>query len=373
MKFIAFSDTHFHPHNVGSTMLEGGISSRLMDIGNAVREVYQYAKINDIEHVVFAGDLFHTKKNVDVPAFNLAWKIIKSEAGDIKTLMIPGNHDIASPDGSQNSLEAFHGDNATVYSKPQIKLLGNDGSNCLLCFVPFPAVNGKFNKGKFLDSIERIQLMISDYAETGEFVPKQKILVTHAHINELMIRHHGFEGDFEIDEISSYFDLMLLGHHHIFDEIRSPEAKLKAISLGSVLPLTFNDVGHLRGFTVIDTDEPNHYTFIKTTAPDFMIINNSENFDQLEAGDFKDAIVRIKAESEAEAKRMERQLVKSEARDWTIEILDTPSDEAVRLEVADSLKTNEILDAYMKSEWGKTGLDMERLLKSGLSFIEGGA
>ena len=372
MKFIAFSDSHFHPHNVGATMLEGGMNSRLMDVGDAVREVYQYAKDNDIDHVVFGGDLFHTKKNVDVAAFNLAWKIIKSEAGDIKTLMIPGNHDIASPDGAQTSLEAFDGGNVSVFSKPGVSFLydpADASNNCFLCFAPFPAVNGKFNRDKFFSNIETIKKKI-ERLEKESLTDAQKILVTHAYTNELMGRHHGLDGDISVAELTEYFDLILLGHHHVFDTVETPGAGVRAISLGCVLPLTFADTTP-RGFTVIDTEKDPLFQFVGTSAPEFLPGVDPDYILKEKDHLFENAIIRVRVKSKAEAKAVEKKLIKAKARDWSIEIGESPAAGSVRLEMGDSLKTNEILDSYMKSDWGKTELDPKKLLKRGLSLIEG--
>ena len=117
MKLVAFSDLHAHCHQNHASTLEGGRNSRLQDCLDALRAVYTHAQSVKAAAVLFAGDMFQIKGEVNVDAFNGVWQIIKEEFQHMQTVMIPGNHDMANAAGHVHALEKFDGGNVRVFGE----------------------------------------------------------------------------------------------------------------------------------------------------------------------------------------------------------------------------------------------------------------
>ena len=65
MKYLIFSDLHAHNYREFSEIDPTGVNSRLLDCVEVLGEIQKYANSQGIEKVIFCGDLFHLKNNID--------------------------------------------------------------------------------------------------------------------------------------------------------------------------------------------------------------------------------------------------------------------------------------------------------------------
>ena len=118
MKIAVFSDLHSHAFKNG-TIQEDGRNSRVTDAVRVIEQVYSYALQNDCSHVLFGGDLFDTRKRIDVDTYNRTHHAVSVWSEKVHTFMIPGNHDQANKSGTIHSLSRFHrGGVCDVFNTP---------------------------------------------------------------------------------------------------------------------------------------------------------------------------------------------------------------------------------------------------------------
>jgi DNA repair exonuclease SbcCD nuclease subunit len=105
-KILIFSDLHLHKWKEFAKTDKNGRNDRLMDCYSVFEFVRRRADKLQPDLIVFVGDLFHKKSILDTETFNLGMDGI-SMLENWKVLMVPGNHDQATKDGSIHSLAAF--------------------------------------------------------------------------------------------------------------------------------------------------------------------------------------------------------------------------------------------------------------------------
>jgi DNA repair exonuclease SbcCD nuclease subunit len=59
MKKIFTADLHIHEFSKDSQITESGITLKLEELLGAVKQMCEYAVLNDIKTVIFGGDLIH--------------------------------------------------------------------------------------------------------------------------------------------------------------------------------------------------------------------------------------------------------------------------------------------------------------------------
>ena len=364
MKFIAYSDPHAHPHQNYSKLLPDGMNSRLKNIVDVVREIYNAANRLKIP-VISGGDMFQVKNSMHVLAYNEIAEILKArsrcEREECDIICI-GNHDIATHDGTRHALEPLIGlpgllippddQNLYHYSKDM---------QTIFVVIPYQMEHGRFSQDKFNKCLENAKHFLSDKdAETT-------VLISHLFTHELMKKHLDRDGDFSGAELLDIFDLVLLGHHHIHDVIEGPTDALgrtkKVISIGSPIQLRSDERGEKKGYLIIDTDDLT-FEFVPIESPEFHLFDGEKAIvpEKIE-GDF----VTVKVKSKAEAARVEKVLERAGVAEYRIEVI--PEKKTSRIDLVPGAKDDEIIDKYLASEWGKTDLDPALLKKKGMAYL----
>lgn len=124
-KTLLFTDIHFG--------LKQNAVSRLNICVKVVKQMLEKIKEENIQNVIFGGDLYHERVSVNVNTLNVALKCMQAIAKHCKTYLIVGNHDAHYKNSVEvNSLNMFKDTkNITVVEKPtEIEL---NGSKMLLC------------------------------------------------------------------------------------------------------------------------------------------------------------------------------------------------------------------------------------------------
>ena len=134
-KILVFSDLHAHNHKAYSRDNDKAQNSRLKVAIDALDQMLEYALENGIYRVIFAGDLFDTKKRVHVGPLNAVYDLMSKWAPYcMDVLMIPGNHDFATRTGEDHSLEIFrHIPGFVVVDEPSVV----EWSGFKVCCVPY--------------------------------------------------------------------------------------------------------------------------------------------------------------------------------------------------------------------------------------------
>lgn len=138
-KILIFSDLHIGLKDSSTQYLNTCISV-IKEIRNAVRK-------NKIENIIFCGDLFHSRKHIELKALNCGLTMISALAKYAKIYMICGNHDTYYKNSNEiNSINIFK-DNPNVVLIPQAVQVKINEKSALL--VPWLGDLSKFKKESF--------------------------------------------------------------------------------------------------------------------------------------------------------------------------------------------------------------------------------
>lgn len=86
-KFLLFSDIHVHPHKHNN--------QRLLDCLRALEWVFEQAIENDVDAVMFGGDLLHDRQKIDSLTYMETFKVLeKYQNQRFKVFLLLGNHDL---------------------------------------------------------------------------------------------------------------------------------------------------------------------------------------------------------------------------------------------------------------------------------------
>ena len=261
-----WGDAHVHPHASSAEKLDACI--------DAVKWVYEECADRDIHTVVFLGDLFHSRNQINVYAYDIVHDIVRQGTTDkdIRSIMLVGNHDMFYRDKwSVTSLGPFR-EIADVIDKP-ITLNFDDGTQAdALPYVrnPAGAIKEHF-KGR-----KRPPILFGHCSVSGAVV---NTLYGTKYVDTLVE---------EIEEIDpaafKKYGQVLLGHFHA-------RQTLGNISyVGSPLQLSFGEAMDDKGFTIIDTHTLKMEFVENKKSPKYLVLPYDQDLTKV---DVKNAYVRF--------------------------------------------------------------------------------
>lgn len=140
MKVLVFTDLHLHRWSDFAKATDDGGNTRLKDGLSVFKKVGDLAVKEDVQRVVFLGDLFHRRGLIDTFVFNEAFYALSALAErlgqyGVEIVILPGNHDQATrvADRSATSVYSFS-------AIPQVSVVMSPivaGEESDLGFIPF--------------------------------------------------------------------------------------------------------------------------------------------------------------------------------------------------------------------------------------------
>jgi DNA repair exonuclease SbcCD nuclease subunit len=354
-KIVAFSDLHGHPFKAYATLLPNGRNSRLNDAVCVVQQVRDHALAIGADLVVFAGDMFHVRKNIPVTAFNLIYEeLSRFPVMGLPTVMLHGNHDQADRFGEEYSVFAF-GAFCTVFDKAGWLSVDTPSKRERIGILGVPYTED-------LDHLRSVsaQLAPSDVDHKiflGHFgIQGAKLGADFVYVN----RYDATLKDFHSDQ----FDAVLMGHYHLHQQL-APNAWY----IGAPLQHNWGDKNQRRGFVIYDT-ETRTVEHVPLIAPEFVELTEQQleerEYDTI--GDYictPDSYVRLISDhiwSVPDQEKLKKQL---EAR--SLEIIKPArkvSGQQPRLAVDPTMDAREVIDKYVHAGVVTTdGLDENFLIQ----------
>src|SRR5215204_2770582 len=107
IRVLHFADVHVGMENYGKTDPNSGLSSRVVDFLRRMDEMVEYARDNDVDLVIFAGDAFKTRTPNPTFQREFAWRI-QDLAALAPVVLLVGNHDLAPNAMKASSIEIYH-------------------------------------------------------------------------------------------------------------------------------------------------------------------------------------------------------------------------------------------------------------------------
>ncbi len=233
MKILVFSDLQAHTFKRYAKYIKfrkRTCNSRLVNIAKAMRYMGNYAVDNDIDYILFAGDLFNERGKIPTESFNFVHHEIKRWLNKgLTVIMVPGNHD-CSTKHEEYSMETFQelGENFIFLVNGKVRI----HKKWLVVGV-----------GHCEDLGEKI-IKASKRRYKGEY----KLLLSHFLISGSM-NASGFVFDNPMGvgtKELKCFDFCCIGDNH------TPQLIKHVLSPGSLVAHDFGDANQERGFWELD-------------------------------------------------------------------------------------------------------------------------
>jgi len=353
MKFILFSDIHFHNWPAHAKILSNGLNSRLVHTSERMKDIIQIAVENKADGLIFAGDFFHVKK-VDSDVIDVAVNAVSH--CPLPIWGIPGNHDMASFVQQTHSARAVSG---------KVRFLDN--------------VNGRsvqLDDGSVIYGIPFTARQADIKAELSRVPKNTKILIMHQGVFGAVMGE-GYIGDTEDSiqpkDLYGKAELTVCGHFHTAQFIKIQEGETYKVNgpttfnyssgnsvliPGAVEQHNFGDKGQERGCWLVDTNKKS-LQFFPLSSPKFVEAN-----DQTTESECRGNYVRFLAKG---AKRKESLASVSESfvEDVSPEAT-CGSERDYHLSTSDSME--KVLQTYIANA-NSQNLDVARLLSEGKRLL----
>lgn len=290
-KSLVFTDLHIGLKNSHTTYLN--------ICAMAIKEIILAIKKNNVSNVIFCGDLFHSRKQLDINAINYGLKLIDAIAKYAKIYLICGNHDIYYKNTANvNSINMFK-NNKNVVVIDSLTGATINGQKAL--FIPWLAdissekpetydlifghfdVSNKYliasyieNHTKNTESSEELvnriladDLLLSETDDSKENISDE--------IDEIILKKTK-SGDLigNFVDIVKKMGVVYSGHIHNHDEFIAKDRQF--IFVGSPYQQTFAEIDSKDGYYILDENNNRRFYEIKN-IPHRMKISVKEIMD----------------------------------------------------------------------------------------------
>lgn len=233
-KFLLFSDIHVHPHKKSQ--------SRLADCLKALEWVFETAKAEDVDYVLFGGDLLHDRQKIDTLTYVKVYNILSNYQNErFKIFLVVGNHDMwFANDWSVASVKPFESiKNIEVISEPKnLNLLGVDWF-----FLPYTH--------NPVDELKKCTTKMSETYLLGHLSIDGAKLNSSGSVADVVIEHDGDMVRVSKDMFLQ-FKIAFFGHYHSYQKLAE-----NVMYIGSPLQLSYGEVGDKKHIIVLDSDKNN--------------------------------------------------------------------------------------------------------------------
>ncbi|MBV9600006.1 MAG: exonuclease SbcCD subunit D [Chloroflexi bacterium] len=107
LRIAHIADTHIGMENYGRINPETGLNQRLHDFLDSLDQAIDAAIAEQVDLVVFAGDIYKTRDPTPTHQREFARRIQRLAAAGIKTMLVAGNHDVPMSAGRATSVDIF--------------------------------------------------------------------------------------------------------------------------------------------------------------------------------------------------------------------------------------------------------------------------
>jgi len=214
--------------------------------------------------LLFAGDFFNERGQVDVRVVNRAVKVLHDEL-KVPMLMVAGNHDqIDNSNVPETSVDFF----------PYINLEDKEGS--IEVFNTVSRVqygNTYYDMLPYTEDVATFKRALEELTATPKEDGCNYILVAHVGVDGAKNGkyNHRLGGAYGIGDLyPDYYDQIFVGHYH--DRQKLAE---NAVYVGSTIPNSFNDEGHSKGIYLYDGTN-NKATYKALPSKKFITLDTSK-------------------------------------------------------------------------------------------------
>ena len=215
-----------------------GSDARQADIMNAFARLVDYTLANQVPVLVIAGDMFNHIR----PAYGTLGQAIvhvnRLTSAGIHVLIVGGNHDTPKTEGVSSPLEVL------AHLSPLVTVAITEYKPTLVGDTVFHLMPYYSKKADLTSALDR--------AVAGTIPNQANVLVAHLSVGSIarLAYDEASLDDKELSALSAKFDYIALGHYH------GRWREGKAAYSGSLEHLTFNELGDVKGWALVNDAGP---------------------------------------------------------------------------------------------------------------------
>ena len=141
VRVLHFADLHIGIENYGKTDSESGVSSRVKDFLRRMDDVIEFARENDVDLAIFAGDAFHSRSPNQTYQREFAQRILQlSQLAP--TVLLLGNHDLPATASKASTIEIYDTlklPNIWVAQDYEVRRIATKRGDVVIGAAPYPA------------------------------------------------------------------------------------------------------------------------------------------------------------------------------------------------------------------------------------------
>lgn len=271
VRILHFADAHIGVTTHGHVNVNG-INDRVLDFLRAFDYIINHIRKEQIDLVLFAGDMFHT--NRPSPSYVSAVTSRVAQIADVcPIVIIPGNHDQAGNRVSAvqylqevDLVNVYLSDQPTYWCVPTAK------GDVYVGALPYPKL-AAYGAADHQELSAMLGDMLSDWSLVPTNAPRfllAHVSIEHADYGRYMSPVLGQDAHLLVEDVIEW-DYVALGHIHKFQDISKlyPEHNYPPIVYpGSIERIDFGEEHEPRGFVVVEIDEDYHlgYEFVELPA-----------------------------------------------------------------------------------------------------------
>ena len=277
MKLLHFADTHIGVTSHGGIDSATGLNTQVVDYLKCFDEVVDCAVSEEVDLVLFAGDMYKTRNPSQTNQKEVVKRIIKlSEVAPI--VMVEGNHDQQRSFGKASSLDIFAIiDNVYVSVQPEVLVIDTKSGPIRVVCLPYPA------KYDINDALQTLSF-------SGPTICVAHVSIVNAKLGTETTMGLGAEDSVFADRFEG-FDYVALGHIH-----RHQEVGKNMVYSGSMARSSFAEPEE-KGFVIV---EDGKWEFVPVRARAYLdvVASTLEDAKAELDRDLSELIVRVTLEVE---------------------------------------------------------------------------
>jgi exonuclease SbcD len=406
IRVLHFADTHIGMENYGKTDPNTGLSSRVVDFLHRMDEICDYARDNDVDLVIFAGDAFKTRSPNPTYQREFAHRI-RDLSRLAPVVMLVGNHDLPPTLLKASSIEIYETldvPNVWVAGNYELQVVETKRGPVAVGTAPYP-IRSRLLEDENVAGMtiaqtdallqENLTKIIDELAEQADPLDMPRLLTGHFTVNSAVV---GSERSIMLGRdvavlLSSVadarWDYVALGHVHKHQNLtKGQKGAPPVVYSGSIERIDFGEEGDPKGFCWVELERGNvNWEFVKLNARPFVTLKADLRDDlnptnkvlkQIERHDLDGAVVRLLLDLSPESEpRLNENTIRDELRRmgvYQIAAIRKQVEQPIRSKLGASpegLTQMELLERYLISK----EISEERrdeLLKAAEALFEGG-
>ncbi len=321
IRVLHFADTHIGMENYGKTDPETGLSSRVRDFLRRMDEMIEFAKANDVDLTIFAGDAFKTRTPNPTYQREFAWRV-RDLIALAPLVMLVGNHDVPPTMLKASSIEIYDTlaiPGIWVADQYEARVISTKRGDVLVGAAPYPL------RSRVLDGVKTAGLTIAEtdqllqreltalleqLAEEADKHAMPRLLTGHLTVSGASWgSERGIMLGRDVQVLPSAladerWDYVALGHIHKHQNLTATRAGLPPVVYsGSLERIDFGEENDPKGFCWVELErKQTAWKFQRLKARPFVTIRadlrqsadpTREAVEEIEAYDLKGAVVRV--------------------------------------------------------------------------------